>query len=200
MSGISNELSNFELGLPDFSLAELPLIIASQPSGIESVESDSKRSPSLIPVVEPMQLHVPLSNASPLFLRRWLGTTFPSWLISTFVHVAVILTLAAWNIEPIKNELRMMLVSSQSTSDAEELEEFSIEQAMTSEQVSNESEESPPESPAVEPTIHNSVMDVSYSDVLIANALPITIPIFGTRLCVMLGMLMGGMFVITMSE
>ena len=176
MSGISNELSNFELGLPDFSLAEVPSVVSSQLNEMESVAVAEEKNPSLTPVLEPRQSPVPISNASPIFLSRWLWATVPSWLISTFVHVAVILIFAAWNIEPIKNELRTMLVSSQSASDADEQEEFSIEQAMTSEQVSNESEESPPDSPTVDPTIHNAVMDVSYSDVLIANVPPITMP------------------------
>ena len=176
MSGISNDLSNFELGLPNFSLPEMPSVVTSQLNEFESVEAVSEQRPSLTPVLESRESPDPISNASPLLNRRWMWTTVPSWLISTFVHVAVILTFAAWNIEPIKNELRMMLVAAESTSDADEQEEFSIEQAMTSEQVSNESEESPPDSPAVDPSINNTVMDVSYSDVAIANMPLVTMP------------------------
>ncbi len=175
MSGISNDLGNFELGLPDFSLAEMPLVVTSQLNEFVSVESAEAKNPSLTSDLEPSGGAVAISNARPLFFRRFLWTTVPSWLISTFVHVAAILTLAAWNIEPIRNELRMMLVSAESTSDADENEEFSIEQAMTAE-VSSESEESPPDSPAVDPTIDSAVMEVSYSDMVMANMPPINMP------------------------
>ncbi len=175
MSGISNELGNFELGLPDFSAEEMRSEVTSCLNELESVVATTETSPSITRVLNPTETPAPVSNASPLLLRRWLWTTVPSWLISTFVHVAVILTLAAWNIEPIRNELQRMLVSSESTSDADEQEEFSIEQAMTSD-VSNESEESPPDSPAVDTTIDHAVMDVSYSDMVIANMPPINMP------------------------
>jgi hypothetical protein len=40
---------------------------------------------------------------------RGFWSAAPSWLISTVVHVAAILALAAWNIEPIQKELKLML-------------------------------------------------------------------------------------------
>ncbi len=169
MSAISNDQGGFDLGLPDFSQAEsnsiqransgdlVPVTIVMEPGSV---------------VLEPSSM-VMVGETSPL-LRRWLWTTVPSWLISTFVHVAVILILAAWNIEPIKNELRMMLVSSESTSDAEQLEEFA-DQSISAELVSTESDETPSSSPMMDPTITDTAVDVSYSDVVAAKMPPASI-------------------------
>ncbi len=171
MSGISNEIGSFELGLPDFSQPESISAVASSIDDSEFVHAVAVPSAAISP--EDV-LQVPAANAGAPVLRRWLWTTVPSWLISTLVHVGVILTLAAWNIEPIKNELRMMLVATESTSDAESLEEFSMDQA--AELVSTESEETPSESPVVDPTIAEAIVDVSYSDVTAANMPAVAMP------------------------
>ena len=156
MSVYSDELGGLEIGLPNFSAVE--------------ILSDENLHKVILEPSESIELSATLK---PPALRRWLWTTVPSWLISTAVHVAVILILAAWNIEPITNELWMMLVSSESTSDSEELEEFSIAQSMTSE-LEETSEESPSDSLVVDSAMAEAVADVSYSDVGMANMPPIS--------------------------
>ena len=135
MSVFSDQLGGLEVGLPDFSAVKI-------------LSGENLRKV----ILEPSESIELSATLKPPALRRWLWTTVPSWLISTAVHVAVILILAAWNIEPITNELRMMLVSSESTSDSDELEEFSIAQSMTSE-LEETSEESPSDSPVVDSVI-----------------------------------------------
>jgi hypothetical protein len=131
MSGISNKLDGLDLGLPDFS----------QPATVES-SPKAKRSADPVPAPKPSPASDhPSPQVQPVF-QRWLWTTVPSWMISMFVHVAVILVLAGWNLEPIRNELRMMLVSSESTSDAA-VDDLSMDQSMATELVSTESDEAP---------------------------------------------------------
>ena len=174
----SNDLGGLDLGLPDFSTPK-PVILG-QVSSISDAEAipedaanpDSTDSQVVSATIDKSQRE---TTSSPL-LGRWLWTTAPSWLISTVVHVAVILTLAAWNIEPIAKELRTMLTSGESTSDADSLDDFSLEEAMSSELVSTDSEEAPSESPTVGPTIAEAVVDVSYSDVVAAKMPAITAP------------------------
>jgi len=176
MSGTSNDLGGFDLGLPDFSQ---PVPVSAVPSHVSASsagptaglaatknQSDSQGDPN----------SEPLENSNAPVLRKWLWTTVPSWLISTVVHVAVILTLAAWNIEPIAKELRSMLVSTESTSDADSLDDFSLDQAMSAELISTESEDTPSESPVVDPTITEAKVDVSYSDVVAGNMPSIVMP------------------------
>ena len=158
MPVFSDELGGLEVGLPDFSTAEM-------------ISEETPHRVLLLPS-EAIEQSVALK---PPVLRGWFWTTVPSWLISTLVHVAVILILAAWNIEPITNELRMMLVSTESTSDSDELEEFSIARSMTSE-IDETSEESPSDSPVVDSAMAEAVADVSYSDAVVANMPPISMP------------------------
>ena len=172
MSGISKDLGSFELGLPDFTQAESIPTAVSSDDDLEFVHAVAVSNGAISPVDAALQDSE--ANASVPVLRRWLWTTVPSWLISTLVHVGVILTLAAWNIEPIKNELRMMLVATESTSDADALEEISMDQ--TAELVSTESEETPSESPVVDPTIAEAIVDVNYSDVIAANMPAVAMP------------------------
>ena len=174
----SNDLGGLDLGLPDFSTPK-PVILG-QVSSISDAEAipedaanpDSTDSQVVSATIDKSQRE---TTSSPL-LGRWLWTTAPSWLISTVVHVAVILTLAAWHIEPITRELRTMLTSAESTSDADSIDDFSLEEAMSSELVSTESEEAPSESPTVGPTIAEAAVDVSYSDVVAAKMPAITAP------------------------
>ena len=96
-------------------------------------------------------------------------------MISMVLHVAVILILAAWNVEPIQKEIRAMM-SSEPTSDAEVLDEFSMDEMESSELVSTESEESPSESPSVDPALAQSVVEVSYTDVVASSMPSVAIP------------------------
>ncbi len=175
MSGIRYDLEGFDLGLPDFSVpgeislsfpiqAKLPLVAPSNPGQVDrNIQSNT------------LTEILPASTESAPTIGHWLWTTVPSWMISMFVHVAGILVLAAWNIEPIQNELRMMLVSSESTSDSD-LEDVSMDQSMTAELVSTESDSTPSESPTVNPNIAEAAVDVNYSDVVAANMPAIAIP------------------------
>ena len=164
MPAIRNDIDGFDLGLPDFSQPGVGISV-SQATQLPTV-SRNNALPEKSP--EPAAIEVSLS-------RRWLWTTVPSWMTSMFVHAAAILILAAWNLEPIRNELRMMLVSSESTSDSD-LDDISMDQSMTAELVSTESDEAPSESPTVDSTIAQAVVDVSYSDVVAANMPAVTMP------------------------
>ena len=188
MFGISNDLGGNDLGGLDLGGLDLGLLDFSTPkpvflgpvSSISDAEAipedaanpDSTDSQVVSAIIDKSKRG---TTSSPL-LGRWLWTTAPSWLISTVVHVAVILTLAAWHIEPITKELRTMLTSVESTSDADSLDDFSLEEAMSSELVSTDSEEAPSESPTVGPTIAEAAVDVSYSDVVAAKMPAITAP------------------------
>ena len=106
MSGTSNDLGGFDLGLPAFSQpASVPAAASHvSVSGDSSIaEFATTQSPS---DSQGDSNSKPLESSTSRVLRKWMWTTVPSWLISTVVHVAVILTLAAWNIEPIAKELR----------------------------------------------------------------------------------------------
>jgi len=104
--------------------------------------------------------------------RFW--SMVPSWLISTVVHVGAILILAAWNIEPIQKELKLMLVASESTGEEEALEDSAFEDAMTAELQSEESQDSSSESPIVDPMISDSQAGVNFSDFVAANMPTVT--------------------------
>lgn len=104
-------------------------------------------------------------------VRRMTGVwaAVPSWAISTVVHVAAILVLAAWNIEPITEEIKLMLVSSESLGETESLDEFSIDEAMSSELEATENEETTIDSPVVDAAISETEVTVEYNDVLVPN-------------------------------
>lgn len=174
MSGIRNDQDGFDLGLPDFSQPGFTTPLPATTLKVPSVPS-ALAAKNVAPISPRKELveTMPKSSESMPAMRRWLWTTVPSWMISTFVHVAAILVLAAWNLEPIRNELRMMLVSTESTSDAEDL---SMEQSIAAEMVSTESDEAPSESPTVDPTIAEAVVDVSYTDVVAANMPAVSMP------------------------
>ena len=172
------DLGGLDLGLLDFStpkpvfLGPVSSISDAEAIPEDAANPDSTDSQVVSAIIDKSKRG---TTSSPL-LGRWLWTTAPSWLISTVVHVAVILTLAAWHIEPITKELRTMLTSVESTSDADSLDDFSLEEAMSSELVSTDSEEAPSESPTVGPTIAEAAVDVSYSDVVAAKMPAITAP------------------------
>ena len=188
MSGNSNELGGFDLGLPDFS----------QPDAIS--QESSRDDPILVELAEaipaavhsgPIPQSVPIS-ASPAVaspaepvveeapkaaVRGMFGSTVPSWLISMVVHVAAMLVLGAWNFEPITKELRTMM-SSDGTSDAEteSLDEFPMQDMASSELVSTESDEAPSESPTVDASIAQAVVEVDYSSVVATSMPAVAIP------------------------
>jgi len=98
----------------------------------------------------------------------------PSWLISTLVHVAAILGLAAWNIEPIKKEINLLLnIGEQAGNESDALEEFSMDNA-TAEMQSENTEDSPTDVPTVEPTAVDAKVEVDMS-ALMAEAPEISI-------------------------
>lgn len=97
--------------------------------------------------------------------RSWWNAA-PSWAISTVIHVAAILVLAAWNIEPIQKELSLMLTVGEPAGDeANALEEFSIDNSMAELQ-SDTSEEAPSDAPAVETAMVEAKVEVDLSGVL----------------------------------
>jgi hypothetical protein len=72
----------------------------------------------------------------------------PSWAISTVVHVAAILALAAWNIEPITKEISLLLnVGEPAGSESDALEEFSMDDSAA--EMQTESEDMPSDVPTV---------------------------------------------------
>jgi hypothetical protein len=97
---------------------------------------------------------------------KWLWSAMPSWLISTVVHVGVLLVLGAWNIEPITKELKLMLSASESTSTDEGLEEFAIDDAMSAELTATENKESVAEAAKLEPTISDTAVAMNVNDLL----------------------------------
>ncbi len=189
MSGNSNELGSFDLGLPDFSQpdsnpAEMhvddsmlvdSMLVEAMPAGVSS--KPTTPAVPLPPNPTPVGSAEPAVEESPkAATRSMFGSTVPSWLISMVVHVAVMLVLGAWNFEPITKELRTML-SSEPTSDAEteSLDEFSM-QEMASELVSTESDEAPSESPTVDASIAQAVVEVDYSNVVATSMPAVAIP------------------------
>jgi len=177
MSGNSNEPGSFDLGLPDFSEPEsIPadshfhrsISVEDVPSGVSSKPIASS-VPTPVPKAEPAVVASPKTYA----FRGWLWTTVPSWMISTVVHVAIILVLGAWNIEPITNELRM-IISSEPTSDAESIDDFSMKEMVSAELVSTDSDATPSESPVVDPSIAKAIVEVNYTDVVAASMPAVT--------------------------
>ena len=92
----------------------------------------------------------------------------PSWAISTVVHVAAILALAAWNIEPITKEISLMLnVGEPVGSESDALEEFSMDDSTA--EMQTESEDIPSDVPNVEPTAVDAKVEMDMSS-LVAEA------------------------------
>jgi len=98
----------------------------------------------------------------------------PSWLISTVIHVAAILGLAAWNIEPIKKEINLLLnIGEQSGNESDALEEFSMDNS-TAEMQSDSTEDSPSDVPTVEPSAVDAKVEIDMSS-LVADAPAVSI-------------------------
>jgi hypothetical protein len=218
MSGNTNDLNNFDLGLPEFNVPQVPAVeplieaelIESQLAESELAPSNAalghatltnavkeeKSSPAALTTSAPGEPQMPASakasavtpkNTVPtsvdlnkiddsLHSRRSIWSTVPSWLISTVVHVTVILMLAAWNFEPISKELKLMLVATDTTSNNDSLEEFAIDDAMASELESTDAEELPAQGPAMDSNIAEAKVDMSFANVVAANMPAVSIP------------------------
>jgi hypothetical protein len=97
-----------------------------------------------------------------------------SFSVSTAVHVVALLGLAAWNIEPIQKEIRLMLNVGVPSSEESGLEEFAMDEATA--ELSRESEdETPSDAPTVEPSMveANVALDVNS---LVAAAPEVSMP------------------------
>ena len=160
MSIGTNEVNSFGTELPEFSESEKPDSRLPLPQPLASIDK------STVPLELPSLLGQPDEGV----VRRvgWWAAV-PSWFISMVLHVGVILTLAAWNIEPIKRELKLMLVSSESLNDGEALEEFATDEAMASELESSETEDTASASPVVDSTIAEAQVEMNFGDVVATN-------------------------------
>ncbi len=160
MSIGTNEVNSFGTELPEFSESERPDLHMPLPQPLASIDK------STVPLELPSLLGPPDEGV----IRRvgWWAAV-PSWFVSTVLHVGVILILAAWNIEPIKRELKLMLVSSESLNDGEALEEFATDEAMTSELESSETEDTASASPVVDSTIAEAQVEMDFGDVVATN-------------------------------
>ncbi len=101
-------------------------------------------------------------------------TLLPSWGISTAVHVVALLGLAAWNIEPIQEELKMLLNVGNFESDTNGLEEFSVDNS-TAELSSESEDEAPSDAPAVESSVVQTEVALDVSS-LVASAPEVSMP------------------------
>lgn len=101
-------------------------------------------------------------------------SAIPSWGISTAVHVAAILALAAWNIEPIQKELKLLLTVGDSAADDNALEDFAMDSS-TAELQSSTEEETPTDAPAVESSMVETKVEFDASS-LVAAASEIAMP------------------------
>ena len=160
MSIGTNEVNSFGTELPEFSESEKPDSRLPLPQPLASIDK------STVPLELPSLLGQPDEGV----VRRvgWWAAV-PSWFVSMVLHVGVILILAAWNIEPIKRELKLMLVSSESLNDGEALEEFATDEAMASELESSETEDTASASPVVDSTIAEAQVEMNFGDVVATN-------------------------------
>ncbi|MEQ1827124.1 MAG: prenyltransferase/squalene oxidase repeat-containing protein [Pirellula sp.] len=96
-------------------------------------------------------------------------SSVPSWLVSTAIHVGVILILAAWNIEPIKKELKLMLVASESSGATEELTNLAMDDAMSGELQVSESENVSTDSAVVLTAMAASSTEMDFNEAINAS-------------------------------
>ena len=187
MPETSNDLGGFESDLPEFSAPSEFSATAVIAEVVDETGASSGVDALPLGVLETKGVVASSAATTRLDLEGdsssinqgafWSGlwVAVPSWLISTFVHVAIILVLAAWNIEPIQRELKLLLVSGESTSEADALEEFGMDEAAPV-QVADSNEDSPSESPVVDPSLAETIVDVNYSDVVSANMPSMSMP------------------------
>jgi len=155
------DLNQFDVGLP--ASKKVP----SGKSNLANPGDLAKPSDLATPVVEPGVAQEESQEAPRKKSGFW--TAAPSWLISTVIHVAAILGLAAWNIEPIKKEINLLLnIGEQAGTESDALEEFSMDNA-TAEMQSDTTEDSPSDVPTVEPSAVDAKVELDMSS-LVADA------------------------------
>lgn len=86
--------------------------------------------------------------------KNSLWGSLSSFTVSTVLHIVALVGLAAWHIEPIQQELRLLLNVGESQSDENGLEEFALENAAA--ELSSESED---ETPSDTPTVDSSIVE-----------------------------------------
>jgi hypothetical protein len=132
----------------------------------------AKSQPTPVNEVQPVERIDKQNFENPRKGNFW--TLLPSWGISTGVHVAALLGLAAWHIEPIQKELRLLLNVADYESDSTGLEEFSMDES-TAELSSEQEDESPSEAPSVEPSMVQAEVALDVSS-LVASAPEVSMP------------------------
>ncbi len=193
MAEPGNEFEQLDLGLPGFLEAE----VSRKPTEPDLKPADGNASPanakkpslkksgaakSELAKTESAKTVAPKQSAAsqrlpadptvdpPTFEthpRRSFWSMVPSWAISTAVHVAALLILAAWNIEPIQKELSLLLTVGEASSDSDALEEFDIDSSMAELQ-SEPTDEAPSNMPIVDPTVVDAKVEVDMSSMLAA--------------------------------
>ena len=167
MSAEIDDFNTFGLELPDFDVSNFSEI---EPNAdVNSIGHDPIK-PGLAPKIARLDFEE-LLNVEVRKSGIWAAV--PSWLVSTTLHVGVILVLAAWNLEPIRKELKLMFVSSESIGESETLEDFSIDQ-VSSELEATDTEAATAEAPTVNPTLTKST--VEYSNIVTGSMPAVSMP------------------------
>ena len=161
------DLNQFDVGLPASKKVPSGKSNLAKPGDLAKPSDSAKPSDLATPVVEPGVAQEESQEAPRKKSGFW--TAAPSWLISTVIHVAAILGLAAWNIEPIKKEINLLLnIGEQAGTESDALEEFSMDNA-TAEMQSDTTEDSPSDVPTVEPSAVDAKVELDMSS-LVADA------------------------------
>jgi hypothetical protein len=167
-----DELSNLDLGLPGFMESD-PM---AEPVPSESTPKSQSIAKTQSYPAQPASIELPTSTDSKstsdpnyeTHRGRSFWSAIPSWGISTAIHVAAILILAAWNIEPIQQELKLLLTVGESASEDNALEEFAMDSA-SAEIQSDPTDEAPAETPVVDSSIVETQVDVDMSNLVAAS-------------------------------
>jgi hypothetical protein len=175
-----DDLNRLNLGLPEFQTKDSSKKDAGKPvvepmAKATSSANTSTKVSSGSPVTKSQSNSQSVDSAdaqtdqSVRAKRSGFWSAAPSWLISTLIHVAAILGLAAWNIEPIKKEINLLLnIGEQSGTESDALEEFSMDNA-SAEMQSDSTEDTPSDVPTVEPAAVDAKVEVDMSS-LVADA------------------------------
>jgi hypothetical protein len=180
------DLNRLDIGIPESQAAPMAKnqTAKDQPIAEPSAHNPTARKPTA-PATQPStktaattksDVHDQESKESTQGRPRKNGfwSAAPSWLISTVIHVAAILGLAAWNIEPIKKEINLLLnIGEQAGNESDALEEFSMDNA-TADMQSDNTEDTPSDVPTIEPTAVDAKVEVDMSS-LVADAPEVSI-------------------------
>ncbi|MFM8571074.1 MAG: prenyltransferase/squalene oxidase repeat-containing protein [Pirellula sp.] len=180
------DLNRLDIGIPESQAAPMAKnqTAKNQPIAEPSAHNPTARKPTA-PATQPTtktaattksDVHDQESKESTQGRPRKNGfwSAAPSWLISTVIHVAAILGLAAWNIEPIKKEINLLLnIGEQAGNESDALEEFSMDNA-TADMQSDNTEDTPSDVPTIEPTAVDAKVEVDMSS-LVADAPEVSI-------------------------